>query len=209
VSEGKRVYRSALRAEQALRTRAAVVTAAGDCFVARGYAATTMKDVAEAAGVAVQTVFGQGSKAALLLACVDRALVGDDETVPLRQREHFTRLLAAGTAPVKLAVLREMAVDRVPSIGPILRVFRDAAGGDAEIAASWAEYERRRLADTEVLAGSFAPLLREGVDLPRAVDVLWSVFTAETAAMFMTGRGWTVEQYADWLVEAVDALLLR
>jgi AcrR family transcriptional regulator len=62
-----------LRAEQAQRTRAGVLEAAGRCFVARGYAGTTMRDIAEAAGVSVQTVFGQGSKAALLLASVDRA----------------------------------------------------------------------------------------------------------------------------------------
>jgi hypothetical protein len=42
-----------------------------------------MKDIAAEAGVSVQTVFSQGGKAALLLACVDRAVVGDDEEVPL------------------------------------------------------------------------------------------------------------------------------
>src|SRR3954449_2775669 len=123
MSDRKRVYNSPLRAEQAQRTRTAVLDAAGRCFLDKGYAATTMKDVAAEAGVSVQTVFGQGSKAALLLACVDRALVGDDETVPLRQRDQFTRLLAAGDKETKLAVLREMAVQRVPESGPILRVF--------------------------------------------------------------------------------------
>jgi AcrR family transcriptional regulator len=209
VTDGKRVYRSALRAEQAQRTRAAVVTAASDCFVARGYAATTMKDVAEAAGVAVQTVYGQGSKAALLLACVDRALVGDDESVPLRQRDQFTRLLGAEDKPGKLAVLRELAVDRAPAITPVLRAFRDAAGSDAELAAAWADYERRRASDTRVLIGSFGPLLREGLDVDRAVEVFWAVFAADTIDRFLTGCGWTAEQYADWLVDAVDRLLLR
>ena len=209
MSEGKRVYRSSLRADQARRTRAAVVTAAGDCFVARGYAGTTMKDVADAAGVAVQTVFGQGGKAALLLACVDRALVGDDEQVPLRQREQFTRLLAAEGKADKLAVLREMAMDRLPSIGPILRAFRNAAGADPEVAASWAEYEQRRAADTSVLVGSFAPLLRPPLDVEQAVDVFWAVFASDTADRFLGDRGWSVEQYADWLVDAVDRLLLR
>ena len=93
MAEGKRVYNSPLRAEQALRTRAAVLDAAGRRFLGQGYAATTMKDVAAAAGVSVQTVFGQGGKAALLLACVDRALVGDDEQAPLARRELFRRVV--------------------------------------------------------------------------------------------------------------------
>src|ERR671928_1326692 len=91
MAERKRGYNSPLRAEQAQRTRAAVLDAAGRCFLDKGYAATTMKDIAAEAGVSVQTVFGQGSKAALLLACVDRAVVGDDEEVPLRQRDLFVR----------------------------------------------------------------------------------------------------------------------
>ena len=45
-----------------------MLDAAGRCFVDKGYAGTTMRDVADAAGVSVQTVFGQGSKASLLLA---------------------------------------------------------------------------------------------------------------------------------------------
>src|SRR5919199_1109952 len=90
---GKRVYNSPLRAEQAQRTRAAVLDAAARCFLDKGYAATTMKDIAETAGVSAQTVFAQGSKSALLLACVDRAVVGDDAAVPLAQREQFLRLV--------------------------------------------------------------------------------------------------------------------
>src|SRR5918997_3465516 len=103
MTAGKRVYRSPLREEQARRTRAAVLDAAGRCFLERGYAATTMKDVADAAGVSVQTVFGQGSKAALLLGCVDRAVVGDDEAVALSAREPFLRFVQAPDLAGKLA----------------------------------------------------------------------------------------------------------
>src|SRR3954468_545429 len=93
MAEGKRVYHSPLRAEQARRTRAAVLDAAGRCFLRSGYAATTMKDVAAEAGGPAQTVFGQGGKASLLLACVDRAVVGDDDDVPFRQRDLFVRVV--------------------------------------------------------------------------------------------------------------------
>src|SRR4051812_41629175 len=140
MTAGKRGYRSPLRAEQAQRTRAAVLDAAGRCFLAQGYAATTMKDVAAEAGVSVQTVFGQGSKASLLLACVDRAVVGDDEEVPLARRELFTRVLEAPDRAAKLDAARAMARLYAPLTAPIIRAFADAAAGDPEIAGSWAEY---------------------------------------------------------------------
>src|SRR5438105_8681009 len=114
MSDRKRIYNSPLRAEQAQRTRAAVLDAAGRCFLDKGYAATTMKDVAAAAGVSVQTVFGQGSKAALLLACVDRAVVGDDEDVPFARRELFQRVLEEPDRAGKFAAAREMARTYIP-----------------------------------------------------------------------------------------------
>src|SRR3954453_20825023 len=155
MSDRKRVYNSPLRAEQAQRTRAAVLDAASRCFLDRGYAATTMKDVAAEAGVSVQTVFGPGSKAALLLACVDRAVVGDDEEAPLAQRELFRRVVEDPDRAAKLAAAREMARTYVPLTIPMIRVFADAAAGDAEVAEAWAEYERRRLQDNRVLIGAF------------------------------------------------------
>jgi AcrR family transcriptional regulator len=208
VTSGKRVYRSPLRAEQAQRTRAAVLDGAGRCFLRDGYAATTMKDVAAEAGVSVQTVFGQGGKAALLLACVDRAVVGDDEEVPFRQRDLFQRVLEAPERSDKLDAAREMARTYVPMTIPMIRVFADAAAGDAEIAQAWAEYERRRLQDGRVLVGAFAPWLRAGLDVDRATEIFWGVFSHAPVVNLVHHRGWTVEEYADFLVDAVDRLLL-
>jgi AcrR family transcriptional regulator len=208
MSDRKRVYNSPLRAEQAQRTRAAVLDAAGRCFLDKGYAATTMKDVAAEAGVSVQTVFGQGSKATLLLACVDRAVVGDDEAVPFAQRELFVKLVESTERAAKLAAAREMARTYVPLTIPMIQVFADAAAGDAEIADAWAEYERRRFQDGRVLIGSFEPWLRDGLDVERATEIFWGLFSHVPIGNLVRGRGWTVDQYADFLVDAVDRLLL-
>jgi len=208
MTAGKRMYRSPLRAEQAQRTRAAVLDAAARCFLDQGYAATTMKDVAAAAGVSVQTVFGQGGKAALLLACVDRAVVGDDEEVPLAQREMVTRLLEAPDRAGKFAAAREMVMNYVPISVPMIRVFAAAAAGDPEIAEAWAEYERRRHQDCRIMVGAFEPWLREGLDVDRATDSFWATFSHVPADNLIRGRGWTLDEYADFLVDAVERLLL-
>lgn len=208
MSDGKRTYRSALRAEQAGRTRAAVLDAARACFLRDGYARTTMKAVATEAGVSPQTVFTQGSKPALLLAVVDRAVAGDDADDLVLERADVQPLLASTDKAAKLAMLRDATVDYTRAAGPVIRAFRDAAAGDPELAGHWAEYERRRYADMRVFLGSFAPLLREGVDVERAADIVWAIFTSETSDNLHHGRGWTVEEYADWLVDAIDRLVL-
>ena len=202
-----RSYNSALRDEQARRTRASVLDAAIRCFERDGYAATTMKAIAAEAGVSAQTVFTQGAKPALLLAAVDRGLTGDDEEVPLLAREGFRAFLAEQDRPRKLAMLRELAVAYYSGARSMLRVFRNAAGGDPELAAAWEEYERRRYQDSRAITESFAPMLR--LDLDVATDVCWSIAGLEFVDGLIRVRGWTVEEYADWLADAVERLLFE
>ena len=209
MSGGKRVYRSDLRQEQARRTRAQVLDAATRCFVERGYAATTMRDVAAEAGVSVPTVFAQGGKAALLLACVDRALVGTDEDRAVRELGPFADLLAAPDRAGRLAALRRLAREAAPGSRPMQDVFADAAAADPDVRSSYEEYERRRRADTEALLGVFAPDLRADLDLATATDVAWSVFSPSTQSRLVVGCGWPAERYADWVADAFARLLLR
>src|SRR6266536_3164046 len=92
-AQTRRRYRSPRREQQAAETRAAVLAAAAQLFGDRGWAATGMRDVARAAGVAVETVYASfRSKSDLLMAAIDVGVVGDPEPVPLDQRPEFTAL---------------------------------------------------------------------------------------------------------------------
>src|SRR5262245_11953732 len=75
------------RAEQARATRRRIIGRARQLFLEQGYAATTVDQIAAAAGVAVQTVyFHFGSKRTVLKEVMDVAAVGDYEPVPLLDR---------------------------------------------------------------------------------------------------------------------------
>src|SRR5436190_7543723 len=108
--KGTRSYSSVVRDEQARRTRARIVHAADELFREKGYARATMKDIAERAGVARDTVHAVfGTKAALIPAMVDLRLVPDEsvanvaespegqavmnETDPVRQLELFAEFI--------------------------------------------------------------------------------------------------------------------
>jgi AcrR family transcriptional regulator len=201
-----RPYRSTLREEQARRTRVAVLDAAARCFVDAGWAPTTMRDIARAAGVSVETVYAQGSKAALLLAVVDRTLTGDDEPVPVRDRPESRALLDETDARRRFAHLGVLVSSWLGPALPVLKAFRNAATNDPAVATAYAEYEQRRLADVTGLLQGLA--LRPGVTTDRAADVLWTLVGTEVPALLVDGRGWTVEQYADWVVDSLERLLL-
>src|SRR5450759_1459871 len=91
----KRPYRSTLRVAHADSTRLAVVQAAARLFIERGYVATSIESIAEAAGVSRATVFTSvGGKPVLLKKAYDIALVGDDVQVPLAERERSRAIRA-------------------------------------------------------------------------------------------------------------------
>src|SRR3954462_12587456 len=97
-----RTYRSDRRAAKAATTRRRVLPAATALFQQQGYAATTVRAVAGAAGVSVQTVEAQfGSKPRLLKGCIDGAIAGDDEAVPVLERGWPAEARAA-TGPAEL-----------------------------------------------------------------------------------------------------------
>jgi AcrR family transcriptional regulator len=209
VSKASRTYRSALRQQQAQRTRSAVIDAAAECFVETGYAATTMKNIAARAGVSVETVHAQGSKASLLLAAVDRVLVGDDAPVPVIERPEMITVLEAPSAREAMRRLRELIVANLGQALPVMHAFQRAAGADPEIEAAYATYDQRRLADMTRIAESLAPELRPDLTVAEAADVLWTLIDPAAAKGLVEDRGWGVERWADWFVDAVERLLLR
>ena len=102
-----RPYRSTVRAEQAQRTRLAVLRGAKDLLTEHGYEATTVAMVAAAAGVSVDTVYTSvGRKPELAVAVVDMVLGSADEPVPSHERDYVRAVQAVGTGRETLAVYR-------------------------------------------------------------------------------------------------------
>src|SRR5258708_37976128 len=85
--------RRRLAQQQRQQSRERVVTAAAALFAQSGYTATTIDAIAQAAGVAVQTVYSAvGGKPSLMLAVVSRAIAGDGSLPPPLDRQWGTRM---------------------------------------------------------------------------------------------------------------------
>src|SRR3569833_4652111 len=95
------------RVRDAPGTRRRMLEAARELFVVKGYGATTLKEIADRAGVAVQTIyFTFGNKRVLLKELVDVAIAGDLEPVATMARPWFRDAVAppAAEAHVRLHV---------------------------------------------------------------------------------------------------------
>jgi AcrR family transcriptional regulator len=207
----RRAYDASNRQEQARRTRHAVLEAASGRFLRDGYARTTVAAIAADAGVSVETVYKAfRNKPGVVKALFDVAIVGDDEPVPMLQREFVARNIAEPDARRKLADYGEHLAEVAPRANPIQLVVRDAAASDEAAAAVWRQLNAERLAGMTAFATHLheGGHLRAGLGVQEARDVLWTMISVEVWDLLVNGRGWTVERYGAWVGEQLIAALL-
>lgn len=202
-------YRSALRQTQAAQTRERVLAAAGELFTRAGYLRCTMRDVADAAGVSVETVYAQGSKQALLLAAVDRVLAGPHDGVPMIESEPIAHALRRTSATEVIREFAEALTDVALRAAGLLVAFEDAAAADAGTLEVWTQAEQRRRQDYRSMVAVVADLapLRRGLDLDRATDGLWCTLSPRLAHHLLSA-GWSRDEVADWTAAITTSTLL-
>jgi AcrR family transcriptional regulator len=210
-TSGRRRYVSAMRTEQAARTRRAVLQAAQELFAEQGYATTSVSQIAARAGVAVDTVYAAaGRKPALLRELVETALSGTDTAVPAEQRGYVKALRAAATAREKIAIYAGAVAEIQARLAPAHRALAEASVGDPELAALRAEIAERRAGNMRLLAADLRATgeLRPDLTDQEVADIVWSMNAAEYHALLVGERGWSTERFALFLTDAWTRLLL-
>ena len=206
-----RAYNSSRRQAQARETRAAILAVARAQFLERGYAATTVGEIAGAAGVSVETVYKAfANKAGLLKAVFDVAIVGDDEPVPLEQRESVARIQAEPDGRKKLAIYGTAYAARAERAVPVQLLVRDAAASDPAARAVLDQLNEERLTGMSAFARHLADakVLRRGVRAADARDILWLFTAPETYERLVIERGWTTKRFGNWITHQLVAALL-
>lgn len=207
----KRRYHAPQRAEQAAATRRAVLAAARELFTTRGYAATTVGQIAERAGVAVDTLYVTvGRKPALLREVFETALSGQDVAVPAEERDYVRAIRAAPSAREKIAIYAEAITRIAPRTAPVQLALRDAAARDSECRALDTELADRRAANMRLFAANLRATgeLRPDLSDEEVADIVWSMTSAEYYLLLVRRRGWTPQRFGDHLRDAWSRLLL-
>jgi AcrR family transcriptional regulator len=205
----RRRYDSPARRDRARRTRLAVLDAAREQFVAHGYAATSVRAVAAAAGVSVPTVEQAfGTKRNLLKEVVDVTRAGDDEPVALLDRPP-ARSAAAAATPGEFLDLIAAEIGVVSArVSAVFAVLAAAAAGDPEIAGLAAEIDAQRRVVAGWLVDTLAGLAEPALPRERAVDVVWTLLDPVVHHRLTAGCGWSTAEFAGWLADALGRLLL-
>src|SRR5215469_3099352 len=211
----KRRYDATRRQEQARENRRRIIEAATSLFAARGYAGTSMTEIAAAAGVAVQTVYGAfGTKVNLLARAIDVGLAGDDAPVPMADREPVRQVMAEPDPYRTIEMYAALtAAISARAHGVVLAAWA-AAPSDPAVAALVAELDAQRLTGMTSAARSLAAKARAAGCLAEDIteddirDALWIFNSAQLYGMLLRDRGWSPERYERWLARSWTRLLL-
>ena len=206
----RRRYDSPRRREQAAATARQIVEASQRLFESQGYAVTTMSGIAVDAGVALKTVYLTfETKSGLLRAVWDMLLRGQPD-VSMAQTGRFQEVIEEPDPRRKLALNARISTTGNGRVGRLTKVIRDAATTDPEIAALWNLIQTDYHASQRVVTQSLADKgsLRPGRSVDRAADILWALVHPDLWHLLVGERGWTAQQYEDWLTETSCAQLL-
>jgi AcrR family transcriptional regulator len=210
MSDVKRVGRRAVRAQE---TRRRIVEAARDLFLDQGYVATLVPEVADRAGVAVQTIyFTFGTKRALLKEVVDVVIAGDSAPVATLDRPWFREAIAAETAETMLGIYVNGTCRVLARVAPILRVLDAAVASDPEVAGLWTYEEDPRYAVQRAAAEALVskPGARRDLSKERAADILFGLLSPELYRLMVPIRGWSHDSFQKWVHDALrDQMLPR
>ncbi len=196
---------STRRERQAQLTRDEILGAARRLFAERGYAATTVRDIAQAAGVSAQTVYDSVGPKQVLVARLNDLVDAEAGIAALGA----AAAEAADPAEV-LAASARIARSIVEHCGDILRALVTGAAAEADLAGVMAEGQRRHVAGATMIAGRLHELgaLAEGVDAEAAASTLAAISDVRVALMLRDDYGWPLDRIEAWIASSAAALLL-
>jgi AcrR family transcriptional regulator len=204
----RRAYNSERRREAADRNRAAVLDASRELLFRDGFHATTVRAVAERAGVSAETVYKTfGGKPGLVKALWDSTLAGDDEPVPMGDRPEIREILRTVQPGAKLRLYAAFVRGIHERIAPLFTLLTQAGPDVGEVLETG---ERERLTGVTAFVTHLdeTGVLGPSADPAYVADVLWALAGPQMYTQFTAGRGWSADTYEEWLAATLIATLV-
>jgi AcrR family transcriptional regulator len=175
-------------------------------FLEKGYAATTVEAMAEAAHVAPATIYQAfGTKHAVLAAALDITVAGDEASLTVLDQDWVEKVRREKNPDHQLRLVAEGTSRIAARTAPIKEVLRDAAATEAaarELIREDHEGRHRTQAALVDLLIENRPL-RAGMDQRRAVDTYFAIVNSTTYELLVVQRGWTLSEWQAWIADVI------
>jgi TetR/AcrR family transcriptional regulator, regulator of cefoperazone and chloramphenicol sensitivity len=204
--------RPSRREEYARVTRLDVINAAHRLFLARGYAATSIRAIADEANVSEQTVYRVfGDKAEVLRAVIVTAVEGEDDGASLRESRPISAMAQVDDASARLRIVARWAHDAYDrGLAQLEQMVITAASTDERVVELARFIGERRYEDTRRLViqifGDLGP--PPGTEIDDAIDYIYAVESSPVYLCLTIERGWSTDKYVEWFVRMFENLFL-
>ena len=195
-----------MRQRQAGDTRRRIVEATRRLLESDGYAGMTIEAIAQQAEVSAQSVYAIfKSKTGILIELLDQSMFGTD------YEEVVQRTLSASDPENRLRLAAGVAKQIRSAQSAMFDLLRGAGVVAPELAKLQQQRERLRYKKEEGMIGFLrdSGSLRPDIDHQTARDVFWMLTGGDVYRMLVHERGWSPQQYQDWLADTLVQSLLK
>lgn len=195
----KRVYNSESRNSQAAQTKRSILNSAKHLFEVEGFEFVTIEKLARAAKVSESNIYSLfQSKIGVLRTIMDEAY-------------SFDLLLALvdegkdKTAEEQLAISAKIARQMYDAERTCMDIFRGTSILAPEFKELEIEREKRRYQRQEETVKALweQKALSKELSLTKARDILWAFTGRDMYRMFVIDRGWSSQEYENWITELI------
>ena len=210
-SRPRRAYDASRRQAEARARQRRVVDAARELFLQRGYGATTIGDIAEAADVSVPSVYAAfESKAGILSRVVETAISGDEAGPPVLERPAGRAILAEPDLAKRVRSIVHLLRLSHERAAAIIRLVESARASDPALGTLAEKIDASLHQEARAAVDALPPkTLRRDITRQEAADLLYTLCAARNWSALVEDCGWTPAQYERWMTDIISRLLSR
>ena len=207
----KRKYDSSRRQALAEATKIQIAESARRLFFKRGYAGTTIEEIANGAGVSKESVYSIfGNKQGILAFLLDATVGGKEFPLPVIEQSAAQAIMQERDPRRQIDRSAQICGEILSRAAPVYAVMKTAADTEPEIQKRVRHLHKERL---ENMTAFFRHVtangpLQEGLDEKRIGEIVWALTSPELFNLFTTELSWTREQYSQWLADILIRILL-
>jgi hypothetical protein len=151
------------------------------------------------------------TKAGVLRALWNKLLRGDEEDIPVAERDWYREVLEEPDPERQLRLNARNSRARRVRIGALIEVIRGGAATDPDVEGLWTRIQTEFHANQRVIVEGLAAkkALKKGLTVDRAADILWVLHHPDVWQHLVRERGWTPAAYEQWFADTPCAQLLR
>lgn len=202
----KRSYDSSRRQAKAAETRLRIISTAQELFVRQGYGQTTLNQIADAAGVAVETIYAAfRNKATLLRKAWYLAGRGDEQSITLYARPEMQDLLAEPDLRRRNERYAAFVTAFNRRTAPMAEMLAGAAASEGAARDMLSEWGQRRLDVATKYAAAAAASGLLAAEEAAFRDTIFATIEGALWRQLVGERDWSDARYASWLASLWNA----